>query len=294
MSSTLSDSSRSQGGFYKALSLEVTLPLFASLLTLPKILQQPTASVWWHAIYQRVRCRQWEFLSAESGTNWHISLPPTLSRDRSYLVLANQQTRLDALLIQMILAEKITPIVQPVLQSRLPNLFQEWFAWLEEAPILHHISAERRANETDSQTSEWAQQSVAFRNIVEQKRSLLLLPEKGAYRDPSKVAPGRFAPLFPPKAGELVQATISQEVPWHAVLDVTLHHNLSLQTLFDLRELQNAHIFIDVREVNAPSGIQQSSANDLRKWLQSLWQEKAQRLENLLQEQKLTQNTNLQ
>lgn len=278
------------GGLWQFYLLEVAYLLLALPVTFAKILQQPTASVWWHALRQRLRRKQGECLRHSRRIRWKIELPDTLSRDRSYLLLANQQGSRDSLLISAVLSEKITPIVSPLRHSRLPNLFEEWFAWLEEAPVYIHISAERQTNDPQYQQVQLQQVGAKYRNILDQTRSLLLFPEKDAYRG-GQPHFRHSDILYIPKPGELIHATLMQSLGWHSVLDITLYQEKPVRFSWQWWWGTEQTVVMVVRELEFPAALQASSANDIRKWLLALWQEKARFLENILQQNDDTLST---
>ena len=172
---------KSLGNFIKFYSIEIALCLTALPLTLVKILQKTTASVWWHAFYQFFRSAQWECLRSSRNLNWEVSVPSTLSRDRSYLVISNQEGPLVPLVVRGVLGSRITPIVNPLRHKKIPNLIMEWRAWLDEAPVYLYLPAERQTSDPQSTQDELAKVAEKYKNVLAQTRSLLLLPEKDAY-----------------------------------------------------------------------------------------------------------------
>ena len=259
MSSVLPESSP-LGSFIKFYSIEIALCLTALPLTLVKILQKTTASVWWHAFYQFFRSAQWECLRSSRNLNWEISLPPTLSRDRSYLVISNQEGPLVPLVVRGVLGSKITPIVTPLRHKKIPNLIMEWRAWLDEAPVYLYLPAERQTSDPQSIQDELTKVAEKYKNVLEQTRSLLLLPEKDAYkRDRQLLRNSKF--LYTPKPGELIHATLMQNQTWHSILDVTLHQEKPVHFAWQWLLGGRQNISFSVREIPLPSALKSSSAN---------------------------------
>ena len=280
MSSVLPESSP-VGSFLKFYSIEIALCLLAFPLTFAKILQKTTASVWWHAFHQFFRTVQWECLRSSQNLNWEISLPSTLSRDRSYLVISNQEGPLVPLVVRGALGGKITPIVTPLRHKKIPNLIMEWRAWLDEAPVYLYLPAERQTSDPQSTQDELKKVAEKYKNVLEQTRSLLLLPEKDAYkRDRQLLRNSKF--LYAPKPGELIHATLMQNQTWHSILDVTLHQEKPVRFAWQWLLGGKQNILLSVREIPLPSALQSSSANDVRRWLSQFWKEKAEWLETLV------------
>ena len=280
MSSVLPESS-TLGSLLKFYSIEIALCLIALPLTFAKIFQKTTASVWWHALYQFFRSVQWECLSSSSNLNWEVSLPSTLSRDRSYLIISNQEGPLVPLIVRGALGRKITPITTPLRHKKIPNLILEWRAWLDEAPIYLHLPAERQTNDPQGTKEQLARAAEKYKNLLEQTRSLLLLPEKDAYgRDRQLLRNSTF--LYTPKPGELIHATLMQNQTWHSILDVTFHQEKPVRFAWQWWFGGNQRLLLSIREIPFPSALQSSSANDVRRWLSQFWKEKAEWLETLV------------
>ena len=250
MSSVLPESSP-LGSFIKFYSIEIALCLTALPLTLVKILQKTTASVWWHAFYQFFRSAQWECLRSSRNLNWEISLPSTLSRDRSYLVISNQEGPLVPLVVRGVLGSKITPIVTPLCHKKIPNLIMEWRAWLDEAPVYLYLPAERQTSDPQSTQEQLARVAEKYKNALEQTRSVLLLPEKDAYRrDRQLMRNSKF--LYTPKPGELIHATLMQNQTWHSILDVTFHQEKPIRFAWQWLLGGRQNISFSVREIHCP------------------------------------------
>ena len=280
MSSVLPESSP-LGNFIKFYSIEIALCLTAFPLTFVKILQKTTASVWWHSFYQFFRSAQWECLRSSRNLNWKISVPSTLSRDRSYLVISNQEGPLVPLVVRGVLGSKITPIVTPLCHKKIPNLIMEWRAWLDEAPVYLYLPVERQTSDPQSTQEQLARVAEKYRNALEQSRSVLLLPEKDAYRkDRQLMRNSKF--LYTPKPGELIHATLMQNQTWHSILDVTFHQEKPIRFAWQWLLGGKQNISFSVREIPLPSALQSSSANDVRRWLIQFWKEKAEWLETLV------------
>ena len=280
MSSVLPESSP-LGNFIKFYSIEIALCLTAFPLTFVKILQKTTASVWWHSFYQFFRSAQWECLRSSRNLNWKISVPSTLSRDRSYLVISNQEGPLVPLVVRGVLGSKITPIVTPLCHKKIPNLIMEWRAWLDEAPVYLYLPVERQTSDPQSTQEQLARVAEKYRNALEQSRSVLLLPEKDAYRkDRQLMRNSKF--LYTPKPGELIHATLMQNQTWHSILDVTFHQEKPIRFAWQWLLGGKQNISFSVREIPLPSALKSSSANDVRIWLIQFWKEKAEWLETLV------------
>ena len=280
MSSVLPKSSP-LGNFIRFYSIEIALCLTAFPLTFVKILQKTTASVWWHSFHQFFRSAQWECLRSSRNLNWKISVPSTLSRDRSYLVISNQEGPLVPLVVRGVLGSKITPIVTPLCHKKIPNLIMEWRAWLDEAPVYLYLPVERQTSDPQSTQEQLARVAEKYRNALEQSRSVLLLPEKDAYRkDRQLMRNSKF--LYTPKPGELIHATLMQNQTWHSILDVTFHQEKPIRFAWQWLLGGKQNISFSVREIPLPSALQSSSANDVRRWLIQFWKEKAEWLETLV------------
>ena len=280
MSSVLPESSP-LGNFIKFYSIEIALCLTAFPLTFVKILQKTTASVWWHSFYQFFRSAQWECLRSSRNLNWKISVPSTLSRDRSYLVISNQEGPLVPLVVRGVLGSKITPIVTPLCHKKIPNLIMEWRAWLDEAPVYLYLPAERQTSDPQSTQEQLARVAEKYKNALEQTRSVLLLPEKDSYRrDRQLMRNSKF--LYTPKPGELIHATLMQNQTWHSILDVTFHQEKPIRFAWQWLLGGKQNMLFSVREIPLPSALQSSSANDVRRWLIQFWKEKAEWLETLV------------
>jgi hypothetical protein len=277
------------GSFLKFYFIEIALFLVALPISFAKILQKTTASIWWHAFNQYFRNKQWKSLRNCPNLNWEISLPPVLSRDRSYLVISNQEGPLVPTIISGALGEKITPVVTPLRHNKIPNLILEWRAWLDEAPVYLHLPAERQTNDPQAMQDQLKQAAEKYKNLLEQTRSLLLLPEKDSYRrDRQLFRNSKF--LFTPKPGELIHAIVMQNQTWHSILDVTFHQEKPVRFAWQWWFGRKQKMLLSVREITLPDALQSSSANDVRRWLSHFWNEKADWLETLVTTEPIQQD----
>ena len=165
----------------------------------------------------------------------------------------------------------------------------EWRAWLDEAPVYLYLPAERQTSDPQSTQDQLARVAEKYKNALEQTRSVLLLPEKDAYRrDRQLMRNSKF--LYTPKPGELIHATLMQNQTWHSILDVTFHQEKPVRFAWQWLLGGRQNILLSVREIPLPSALQSSSANDVRKWLSQFWKEKAEWLETLVTNEPIRQD----
>ena len=99
----------------------------------------------------------------------------------------------------------------------------EWRAWLDEAPVCLYLPAERQTSDPQSTQDELAKVAEKYKNVLAQTRSLLLLPEKDAYRgDRQLLRNSRF--LYTPKPGGASHMLAMQNQTWHSILKIVGFH----------------------------------------------------------------------
>ncbi|WP_156904851.1 acyltransferase [Ferrimonas senticii] len=222
-----------------------------------------------------------------SGTKLVVNQLPELSPQQWYLVIANHQSWVDILLLQNLFNRRI-PILKFFLKQQLlyvPVIGLAW--WALDFPFMKRYSKSTLARKphlkgqdqqaTRDACAKFQLKPVAIMNFVEGTR---FTPAKAAAQQ------GKFANLLTPKAGGIALALTAMDGKLQQLLDVTIHYPDGIPSFWQFLCGEVGQVNVDVcqrslAEVNQLDYHDNSDRVEFQRWLNQLWQRKAETLQRL-------------
>jgi len=207
-----------------------------------------------------------------------------------YLVLSNHQSWVDILVLQRIFNRKI-PFLKFFIKKELfwfPILGQAW--WALDFPFIKRYSKSflhkyphlrgKDLEITRRACRKFKKIPVSIMNFVEGTR---FTREKHRQQD------SPYAHLLRPKAGGIAFVLGAMGDQIHRILDITIVYPGRAKNFWALLCGDIEEVKIRVRSISVGSDLQGDYINDeffrknLQRWLNNLWQEKDQRIEEMIQ-----------
>lgn len=213
-------------------------------------------------------------------TRWNVDIPPDLSDDCWYVVVANHQSWVDILVLQKIFNGRI-PFLKFFLKKELfwvPFLGLAW--WSLDYPFLKRSRSASKDLETIRKAAErFKVAPVSIMNFVEGTRFRSEKHEK--QRSP-------YTHLLKPKAGGLtsILGFMGDRVSW--ILDVTIAYPGGIPSFWRFLCGESKEIRVRVEKIPVAPELRGDFARDkaFRRsfliWLKERWNEKDQVMEELL------------
>lgn len=210
---------------------------------------------------------------------WRVEMPPGLSRDTWYVVVANHQSWVDILVLQKIFNGRI-PFLKFFLKKELfwvPFLGLAW--WSLDYPFLERSRSASRDLEAIRKAAEkFRVTPVSIMNFVEGTRFRQEKHEK--QRSP-------YIHLLKPKAGGLTAILhfMGERVPW--ILDVSIVYPGGRPSLWEFLCGEVREIRVRVREIPVTSDLRGDFGEDkafrrtFMTWLKTYWEEKDRTLDQM-------------
>ena len=208
----------------------------------------------------------------------------TLTRRRWYLVLSNHQSWADILILQNTLLGRV-PMLKFFAKRELLWVPAAGLAmWLLGFPYVRRLPPERIA--ADPRLAELDRQATLdacarFRNHPSAVLSFLEGSRFTAAKRDAQA--GRFEHLLNPKLGGVSYVVDALKDKIHKVLDVTIVYRGTVPSFWQLLQGRCADVDVLIRCLELPAAV--AHARDaaevrerLRPWIESLWQDKDQRL----------------
>ena len=228
-------------------------------------------------------------LRAFTRTQLEVEGREGLRREDWYLVVANHQSWVDILVLQVVFNRRI-PFLKFFLKQQLiwvPLLGLAW--WALDFPFMRRYSRETlerhpelRGKDTEATRkacAKFAQLPVSVMNFVEGTR---FTPAKHAQQE------SPYAHLLRPRAGGVAFVLESMGGILRSVIDVTVAYPAGRPTLLDLIADRVPRVCVHVRELPIPDWLLGGDyANDeafrerFQAWINELWQEKDARMRAL-------------
>ena len=225
-------------------------------------------------------------------TRWTIRGDAKITRDRTYLLIANHRSWNDLFAMMVAFTDRVPPYKVFIKQQLiwLPVVGQ--VVWAIDFPFMKRYTREQvRANPNlkgrDVETTRrmfarYGDRQVTIFNFVEGTR--ITEAKHSAQQSPYKH-------LLKPKAGGVAYAIRAIGNKLDAVLDVTFFYVGGPWSFWDLFCGRIPEVIIDVREVQAPAAIGQGDYNaddgarqTTQEWITGIWRDKDALLEQLTQE----------
>jgi len=246
-------------------------------------------------------CNRWlnAFASGWIGTNtlitrytknieWQVSLPPGLSRDDWYLVVANHQTWVDILALQQTFNGKI-PFLKFFLKQQLfwvPVLGIAW--WALDFPFMQRYSKSYLKKYPHKKGKDFETTRKACEKFKSIPISIMNFAEGTRFTTAKHQQQGSpYSRLLKPKAGGIGYVlTLMPEIKH--LLDVTIcYPDQQAFNFWDYMCGRVSKVHIEAKLIEIPADVRGNyidnaeTRRELQQWLNQLWQQKDERLAQL-------------
>lgn len=220
---------------------------------------------------------------------WDIKLPPGLSNQKSYLMIANHQSWVDIVAMVKATSGKV-PFFRFFLKDQLKYVPLLGFCWWAlDYPFMKRYSKEQIAKNpalkgkdittTQKRCAKFRGRPTTIVNFLEGTR----FTKAGHTKQQSP-----YKNLLKPRAGGIAFVLQAMGDQLDAVLDITIVYPRGVKELWDYLCGRQNHIIVEVKEIAIPAEfIGRDYQNDpefsepFYRWLDELWAAKDQRLTEL-------------
>ena len=215
-----------------------------------------------------------------------------LSRQEWYLVMANHQTWVDILVLQVVLNRRI-PFLKFFIKQELiwfPFLGLAW--WAMDMPFMKRYSKSYLAKYPEKKGKDFEATRNACSKFRNTPTTVFNFVEGTRFTPEKKVKRGsRFENLLPPRAGGVALALMSMGDMFDCVLDVTLVYPRGVAQFWALCCGEFNGVVIDVRKrpvdkwmIDGDYENDREFRSRFHRWLTQVWQEKDRKIEDMLGE----------
>jgi 1-acyl-sn-glycerol-3-phosphate acyltransferase len=262
----------------------MTLAIFKLLLPIAGVRRVLTRWLMWLA-------ENWitgnEITLRGSGSGgWRVAGAETLSRDGWYLVLANHQTWVDIVVLQVALNRRI-PLLKFFIKQQLV-----WFPllglgfWALDMPFMKRHSPSYLAKHPEKKGADLEATRKACEKFRHTPTSVINFVEGTRFSEAKRISrQSPYQHLLPPRAGGIAVALSAMGEVFDSILDVTLVYADGPPKFWDMICGDRVDVTIDIRELPIDpalvAGDYQSDREfrrDVHRWLGDLWQEKDERI----------------
>ncbi|MFQ6004167.1 MAG: acyltransferase [Woeseia sp.] len=209
-----------------------------------------------------------------------------LNRQGWYLVIANHQTWVDIVVLQVVLNRRI-PLLKFFLKQELiwfPILGIAW--WAMDFPFMKRHSKSYLARYPSKKGRDFEATRKACRKFREAPTSVFNFIEGTRFTQEKKIrTKSRYEYLLPPKAGGIALALTSMGEMFDSILDVTLVYPNGVTHFWDLCCGEFEGVMIDVRKRTVENWMVEGDYENDREfrsrfhqWLAGIWHEKDGRI----------------
>ena len=232
-------------------------------------------------------------LKGTKRINWDLDLPQNLSTKDWYLVMANHQSWVDILVLQHVFNKKI-PFLKFFLKQQLiwiPILGVAW--WALDFPFMRRYSKSYIKKNPHKKGKDFETTKKACEKFKTIPISIMNFSEGTRFtKEKHQKQQSSFTNLLKPKAGGVgyVLTLMGDEIT--KIVDVTIdypkHHSPSF---WDLMTGRLDHIVVNAKLIDIPDKVKgsyiESSDNrkKVQKWINELWTEKDELLNQIRQEE---------
>ena len=193
-------------------------------------------------------------LAVTQPTRWQVSLPSSLRRDTSYLVVPNHQSGVDIPVLQRVFLGRI-PFLRFFLKQQLiwvPVLGAAW--WALDFPFMKRHSKEFLEKHPEKRGEDLETTRRACERFRDLPVSILNFAEGTRFTPEKQARSGRaFRHLLPPKTGGIAFTATAMGPTIRSLLDVTIVYPGGRPTIWDLISRGLPRVVVVVRELPIPS-----------------------------------------
>jgi 1-acyl-sn-glycerol-3-phosphate acyltransferase len=215
-----------------------------------------------------------------------------LSRQNWYLVMSNHQTWVDIIVLQTVLNRRI-PFLKFFIKQELiwfPFLGIAW--WAMDMPFMKRYSKSYLAKHPEKIGKDFEATRIACRKFRKSPTTVFNFVEGTRFTLEKKTMRNSpFEHLLPPRAGGVALALTSMGVVFDCVLDITLVYPQRVTQFWALCCGEFDGVIIDIRKLPVEQWMIEGDYEKDRefrsrfhRWLTGIWQDKDQRVADLLNE----------
>jgi 1-acyl-sn-glycerol-3-phosphate acyltransferase len=231
-------------------------------------------------------------LSSIGSIDWRARGQEALERDAWYLLIANHQTWVDIMVLQKVFNRRI-PFLKFFIKQQLiwfPLLGIAW--WAMDMPFMKRYSKSHLAKYPHKKGKDLEATRKACAKFRDTPTTVINFIEGTRFSEQKHAARGSpFKHLLPPRAGGVALAMASMGELFDSVLDVTIVYPDGPAKFWDMCCGQHVRVIVDVRsraiDAQLKSGDYEGDREyrrEFHRWLTDIWQEKDQRIVELLAE----------
>lgn len=225
-------------------------------------------------------------LAGSGSRTWRADGIENLSRQGWYLVLANHQTWVDIVVLQVAFNRRI-PLLKFFIKQQLI-----WFPllgigfWALDMPFMKRYSPSYLAKYPEKKGKDLEATRLACRKFKDTPTSVINFVEGTRFSEAKKVARNSpYRQLLPPRAGGVAVAISSMGETFDAIVDVTLVYSGSVPKFWDMICGERATVTVDVRtrpiDAELLAGDYENDREfrrDMHRWLGAIWEDKDARI----------------
>ena len=225
-------------------------------------------------------------LQGSGSRNWRADGDGALNRDGWYLVLANHQTWVDIVVLQVALNRRI-PLLKFFIKQQLI-----WFPllglgfWALDMPFMKRHSPSYLARHPEKKGADLEATRKACEKFRHTPTSVINFVEGTRFSEAKRRArQSPYRHLLPPRAGGIAVALSAMGEVFDAILDVTLVYAGDPPKFWDMVCGERVDVTLDIRvlpiEPELVTGDYQNDREfrrDMHRWLGGLWEEKDARI----------------
>jgi 1-acyl-sn-glycerol-3-phosphate acyltransferase len=225
-------------------------------------------------------------LAGSGSRTWRADGVENLSRQGWYLVLANHQTWVDIVVLQIAFNRRI-PLLKFFIKQQLV-----WFPllgigfWALDMPFMKRYSPSYLAKHPEKKGKDLEATRLACRKFEDTPTSVINFVEGTRFSAAKKVARNSpYRQLLPPRAGGVAVAISSMGETFDAIVDVTLVYPDNVPKFWDMICGERVTVTVDVRtrpiDAELLAGDYENDREFRRymhRWLGAVWEDKDARI----------------
>lgn len=225
-------------------------------------------------------------LRGSGSGGWHADGAAQLDRNGWYLVLANHQTWVDIVVLQVALNRRI-PLLKFFIKQQL-----FWFPllglgfWALDMPFMKRHSPSYLARHPDKKGGDLEATRKACEKFRHTPTSVINFVEGTRFSEEKRIArQSPYRHLLPPRAGGIAVALSAMGEVFDAILDVTLVYADGPPKFWDMVCGDRVDVTVDIRVLPVDPAIvagdyenDRAFRREVHRWLGRLWQEKDERI----------------
>jgi 1-acyl-sn-glycerol-3-phosphate acyltransferase len=225
-------------------------------------------------------------LAGLGSRTWSADGIENLSRQGWYLVLANHQTWVDIVVLQVAFNRRI-PLLKFFIKQELI-----WFPllgigfWALDMPFMKRYAPSYLVKHPEKKGKDLEATRLACRKFKDTPTSVINFVEGTRFSEAKRVARNSpYRQLLPPRAGGVAVAISSMGETFDAIVDVTLVYSGSVPKFWDMVCGERVTVTVDVRtrpiDAELLAGDYENDREfrrDVHRWLGAIWEDKDARI----------------